>query len=378
MRWIGWLAAPCAALWIAAAAVLVLVAVILVWKMPRRQQEAPADPSAQLAAAQSSLDRGRIEEAIAAAEQVLAASPDNAAAQVLLAAARQKKAEKEIETLLMEAQSLRSQGNPEASLEVLARLLALDPSNEAALAVRSQIEGEMTASKSVSEQDSAVRQWLASADRLIAAGKLNEAKAELDKVARVRPDAPELKILRRRLATRAEETARLEKEKFEADQKQSQIEALRKQGDTLVKQGKYTEALAVLDQWIAAEPQSSQARDLRTRATQAQQAARAFESLMGERLYDEALKSVAQLEKINPTDPGIAEMRRRAEGRKASARAVFSVFRLGLAGKITLDDEPVGSEGEVENKTIAAGKHKLTVENSAGRQASRTLDFVDG
>jgi len=368
---------PKGALWIAAAVVVVLAAVIVVWKMPRRQQ-APPDPSAQLAAAQASLDSGMLDEAIAVAEQVIATYPDNAPAQALLVTARQRKTEKEIETLLMEAQSLRSQGSPHESLIVLAKLLTLDPANEAALTVRSQIEAELTASKSASEQDAAIRQWLAAAERLIAGGKLNEAKAELDKVARVRPAAPELKSLRRRMTTQTDETSRLEKEKFEAAQKRNQIEALHRQGDTLVRQGRYSEALAVLDQWIAAEPQNSQARDLQARASQAQQATKAFESLMAERLYDEALKSVAQLEKINPADPGIAEMRRRAEGRKASARAVLSIFRLGPAAKITLDDEPIGSEGEVDNRTIAAGRHKLTVENAAGRQASRTLDFVDG
>jgi len=344
---------PKGALWIAAAVVVVLAAVIVVWKMPRRQQ-APPDPSAQLAAAQASLDSGMLDEAIAVAEQVIATYPDNAPAQALLVTARQRKTEKEIETLLMEAQSLRSQGSPHESLIVLAKLLTLDPANEAALTVRSQIEAELTASKSASEQDAAIRQWLAAAKRLIAGGKLNEAKAELDKVARVRPAAPELKSLRRRMTTQTDETSRLEKEKFEAAQKRNQIEALHRQGDTLVRQGRYSEALAVLDQWIAAEPQNSQARDLQARASQAQQATKAFESLMAERLYDEALKSVAQLEKINPADPGIAEMRRRAEGRKASARAVLSIFRLGPAAKITLDDEPIGSEGEVDNRTIAA------------------------
>jgi hypothetical protein len=89
------------------------------------------------------------------------------------------------------------------------------------------------------------------------------------------------------------------------------------------------------------------------------------------------LKYVAELDKINASDPALADLRKRAEGRKASAKATISVFRLGAPAVITLDDESIGSDGEVDGKGLGIGRHKLAI-LFGGKQASRTTDFVDG
>ena len=44
------------------------------------------------------------------------------------------------------------------------------------------------------------------------------------------------------------------------------------------------------------------------------------------------------------------------------------VTKPGPAAKITLDDEPIGSEGEVEDKTIA-------MEHRIGTESPRTVEF---
>ncbi len=367
---------PKIALWIGIPALVIILGAVVFWQLPRTPH-AP-DYSGQLAAAQASMDRGLFDEAMAAAQQVLAASPGNPQAESIVAAAQKKKAEKETGTLLMEAQSLRAEGKMQESLDTLARLLAIDPANEAALAVRSQIETEMAASKSGAEQDATIKQWLASAESLLAAGKLAEAKAGLDRVARIRPDSPELKVLRRKLTVQTYEAGRQEKEKTDLAQKQSRIEDLSRQAETLFKQGKYTEALAVVDQWIAAVPQNTRAQSLQHQSAQAQQSLRSYEASMSQKLYDEALKAVSLLEKANPADPTIADLRKRAEGRKAAAKATISVYRLGPPCKLTLDDEQLGTEGEVEGKSIGVGRHKVTIENASGKQFSRTMEFVDG
>jgi hypothetical protein len=95
-------------------------------------------------------------------------------------------------------------------------------------------------------------------------------------------------------------------------------------------------------------------------------------------MYDEALKAVATLAKANPDDPNLADLRKRAEAHKAAARASIAVFRLGPPCKLMLDDEPVGTDGELETKSISIGSHKVTIENSAGRQTSRTMEYTDG
>ena len=285
---------------------------------------------------------------------------------------------REAETLLMEAQSLRSQGKLQESLDVMAKLLALDPTNEAALAVRSQTETELAATKSGAEQDTAIKKWLTNVESLLAAGKLAEAKAGLDRVARIRPDSPELKVLRKKQALQTYEAARQEKDKYDIAQKQSRILELSRQAEDFFKQGKYTEATAAAEQWLAAAPQNTRAQTLQHQSAQAQQSLHSYETSMSDRLYDEALKAVSLLEKTNPNDPAIADMRKRAEGRKAAARATISVYRLGSPCKLTLDDEPLGTDGEVEARSITIGRHKLAIQNSASQQASRTLEFVDG
>jgi tetratricopeptide (TPR) repeat protein/tRNA A-37 threonylcarbamoyl transferase component Bud32 len=366
---------PKALLWIGAVAIFAGLVAIAVWQLPKILR--PADPAARLAAAQSLLDKGLLDEAIQAAQQVLDAAPENAQARTLLENARKQKTAKEASLLLMEAQALRSSGKLQESLDTITKLLSLDPSNEPALSVRAQVESEMAASKSAAEQNVSIQGWLANANSLIAAGRPVEAKAELDKVARIRPDHPDLAPLRKKLATRTDLALQLEKDRAEQAQKQKRIDGLSAQADAHFKQGKYAEARAVIDQWIALAPQNPAAQALLNQTSQAMQHLRAFESALAEKTYDEALKAVAQLEKVNPADPAIAEMRQRAEGHKASARAVISIYRLGFPGVIAIDDEVVGNESELENRPVPIGRHKISVTIN-GKQISRTADFQDG
>lgn len=363
-------------LWGGVAVVLIIAAAILLvqFKFPRRTN----DISARIAAAQSDFDRGLLDETITAAQGILDAAPGNAQALSLLEAAKKQKAAKEVSTLLMEAQSLRSQGKSQEALDALARLLAIDPAHEAALSVKSQIESEIAATKSSADQDSAAKGWLANAGAFLSAGKLTEAKAELDKVARIRPGMPELAALRKQLAARTEEAARRDKQKGDLAQKQKQAEELSIKAEALFAQGKYGEASKVIEQWVLAAAQNSRAQSLQHQAQQALQSLKTYETRLGERAYDDALAAVAQVEKINPADPQIAELRKRAEERKAAARGTISVSRISRPGKLTLDGSAVGTDGELENKSIAIGRHKLAVEGSSGKQASLTIDVGEG
>jgi tetratricopeptide (TPR) repeat protein len=366
-------------LWICVAAAIVVGSVVLVRYY--RNSRRPADVRTQLSSAQASFDRGLYDEAIAAAQSVLDTAPGNTQALALIETAQKQKAQKEISTLLMEAQSLRSQGKLEESRSILDKLLSIDPANEAALSVRAQIESESAATKSGAEQDAAAQSWLANAGKLLAAGKLAEAKAELDKVARIRPDIPELKALRKQLASRSEEMARLDKldkQKLDADQKQKLVEELGSQAEILFEQAKYSEAAKAIDQWLASAPQNTRAQTLQRQTQQALQGLKAFETHFAGRQYDEALAAVAQLEKINPKDSQIGELRRRVEERKAAASATLSIYRMGRPGKLILDGAPVGADGELENKSIGIGRHKLEIENSAGKQAGSNLDLTEG
>ena len=117
----------------------------------------------------------------------------------------------------------------EEILQQLKQQPQLDPSLaknfiiELSNAVRSQIEAEISSHKSEGEQDQEIQIWLASANTRLAANKLAEAKSEIDKVQNLRPNAPELPSLRKRLAAKTAEADRNQKEQVLAGQKQKKL-----------------------------------------------------------------------------------------------------------------------------------------------------------
>ncbi len=283
----------------------------------------------------------------------------------------------------MEAQSQRAQNQPDECRNTLQKILQIDPANEPALAILSQLDADASSTKSREEQDIEIKKWLAEAAAYIGAGKLVEARAELAKVAQLRPDAPELPPLRRQIAVaaRAAEATKKQQKELEqaaAAQKAHRSAELGRKAEELFKQGKYGEAQVAVDQWLAEDPANGPAQALKNQAAEAAGATRAYETAVGGNNYDDALGAVTRLEKINPADPAIAELRKRVETRKASARATFSVYRLGDPGAVLLDDQPLGANGEVENRAIPVGRHKITVRTPRGHQSTLTRDFFEG
>lgn len=344
----------------------------LYWK--KIHAHAPAEIPEQLAAAKAAIDQRMFDKAIATAQQVLVTSPGNSQAQALLAEAQNKKKQMSFEVLLLEAQNLRTQNRIEESAKTIQKILDIDPTYEPALAARAQLEADVSTTKSKEEQDKVVSRWLANASSLLASDKLAEAKAELDKIARLRPDAPELSALSKRLT---EKTAEVSRQK-EVEQKQARINKLRRRAEELFKQGKYSEIPAIVGQWQAEAPQDNQPAALRAQAAQAANALKAYESAMAEKQYDEATSALSRLEKINASDPALSELRKYIESRKAAANATLTIYRLGEPAALALDDQSIGANGEVENRGIPIGKHKLVVKFSGGKQSSWTLDCLDG
>jgi hypothetical protein len=103
---------------------------------------------------------------------------------------------------------------------------------------------------------------------------------------------------------------------------------------------------------------------------------RAYEAASAANRYDDALAALARLAKANPSDPAAGELNKRMEARKASAKAVISIFRLGEAASLFLDDQLVGT-GDMENRSIRVGRHKIAIKTRRG-ETSLTRDFVDG
>jgi hypothetical protein len=347
-----------------------------------RPRPKPVDVSAQLAAARTSLDQKRYDAAMETAQRILDTSPGNADAAAILAEAQKNKKQTLIESLLMEAQTLRGQKQFAEAGQALQKIFDLDPSNGPALEVKNQIEADVSASKSSEEQDKLIKQWLDNAKALIAAGKLAEAKTEVAKIEQLRPNTPDLPAFRKQLKSMETKSSvaeldRKQKEQ-ESGQKQARLAEIRRRPSELVAQGKYTEAVDAIGEWLKEEPQNAQAHALKSQVDEALRSLKAFESALSEKRYEEALNAAAALQKINPSDPRIADWKRRVEDSRASAKATLSVYRLGEAAPLALDDQPLGANGEVEGKTIPIGKHKLSVKNAQGKQSIINVEFLDG
>jgi tetratricopeptide (TPR) repeat protein len=332
----------------------------------------------QLASARASIEQRMYDKAIETLRAVLQDSPDNAEAQALLAEAAKLKQAIELGNRLIEAQNQKAQGLLEEARQTLQKILEIDPAYQPAREVLAQLEAETSASKSQEVQDADIATWAKKATALMNAGKLEEAKLELDKIEKVRPAAPQLVSLRRLYQSKAAEAARRQREQFELGQKQARLAEQGRKANDFFKEGKYSEVLPLLDQSIAEDPQNSEALALRRQTDEAISAHTAFKAAMSVKSYDEALRAVTRLENVNPSDPGISEMRKGATTRKAAARATITIFRLAEAGTLLLDDQPLpATGGEIEKYEIRAGSHKLGVRNSR-RTFTTTRDFFDG
>ncbi len=361
-----------------AAGVFVAVALVLgSWFLSRHKNAAP-DPTVRLAEARTYLEQKKYDQAIGIARDVLISSPGNKQAEALLADAEKQKRQAVIEVYMQEAARLLQQSQLAESDNTLQKVLDIDPSYQPALSLRSEIQALISSSKSKEDQDRTIKEWAQNAETLLAAGKLPEARSEIDKIEKLRPDAAELPALRKRLSARGAELERGKEEQAEVAKKRNRMGDLSQKASELFRQGKYAESQGVLDQWLNEAPADAQAQNLRSQANEALRSLRIYESSLGAKQYDAALQALSRLERINPADPTLGDRRKRAEASKAAAKATFSVYRLGEPGVLTLDSQHIGTNGEVEGEVVKAGPHKLTVEGAGGKEGSISLEFIDG
>ncbi len=367
-------------IWSAAGLALIIVTVTAYFWLRRAPAPQPAaGTDTQLAEARAELDRKNYDGAMGTLRSIIAAAPDNSAARELLADAERMKAADMLDSLLIEAQALKSQDRLDESLTVLDRILQLDPSNAAATAVRAEIEERLAAPEPSSQDPAAVvRKRVERATALLAGDKLSEAKAEIDRIARMAPATPELATLRAQLQEKSDAFDRKEQEASLAAERRQRLEELARRAGESFRGGRYREAQGILDQWLALAPQDAGAQALRQQMTAASQSLRTYELAMNQKQYDEALRALSQLEKVNPSDPAIAELRKRTDARKASARATLTVLRLREPATLLLDGKPAGENGEISSLSITTGGHTITVRNSQGKQFEKALEFVDG
>jgi hypothetical protein len=146
----------------------------------------------------------------------------------------------------------------------------------------------------------------------------------------------------------------------------------------LFSKGSYSDAGSILNLWMGEFPGSARALEYRSRMEEIRRGLKACTLAMAESRYQDALNVLEGVEKINPTDPGLSELRKQIDAGIAAARATLTVNRLGAKANILLDGRPIGSEGEIANEKIGIGYHTLVIENDAGIVASRSQEFFEG
>jgi serine/threonine protein kinase/tetratricopeptide (TPR) repeat protein len=285
--------------------------------------------------------------------------------------------------LLEEAQVLRAVGRRDESKVFLNRLLELYPAYQPAIDELSRLEVETSPPKDKDEAipSPTVQKLLTSAASAIRTGKLPKAKADLDKADQLQPGLAEVGTLRKRLEAKNAEAAQTlarEQAKQEAAQKQKAAESLTRRTEDLYRQAKYDEALAILEEQLSQDPQWLHAQDLLNRTLDLQRNLKAYDAALNAGKHADALSALEKVERINPSDPNLPSLRKRAEVRPAQGSAALSLYPLGEAASLMVDDQPAGANGELINQTVSAGRHRITARNGLGLEVALVHDFFNG
>jgi serine/threonine protein kinase len=301
---------PRGLLW--AGAVIILAVLIGGFFILRRNFTAQSDVDAQLASARSMIQQKQYDSAIDLLRQISAAEPANTEVQTLLGDAQRQK---EIAGLFDQARDLTGQNRFEEAKVVYDRLLQLDPANSQAAELRRGLESP-NAPPPVTEPDPqfALQSSLAEIQALITADKLPEAQARLDKAMAANPKDPKGLALRKDILARMEAARRQALKQKESLEASERLAGLERQAETLFREGKYAQLPTTLDEWLLADPQSARALRLREQLKELQVQQQRFESAAKSRNPDEGLNALQQIERLNPSDPRLAELRQRLAG----------------------------------------------------------------
>jgi serine/threonine protein kinase len=240
---------------------------------------------------------------------------------------------------------------------------------------REQAEGSEGAIQGKSSS-SLLQSQIAGITALIGSGKLQLARSEIDRLRQAYPGALEIQALQRQWQS---ENSRQE----QAVKRDEQLKTVKKEDGwnrqlaELFSGGKYNEAAGALSLWLADNPGSVQAHDLSVKLNEIQRGLRLCNAAVSESRYQESLNILGGLERINPSDQGFSEMRQEIEAKRAVAKSILTVHRLGAKAAILLDGKPLGTEGEVANEMVAIGIHTIAVGNDAGPIVSRNHEFLE-
>ena len=259
--------------------------------------KAAAERDAKIAQARKYIDDGKYDQAISTLNTVLRADPNDQEAKDLLAEARQKQAEEkakaEHDAKIAQARKYIDQGKYDEAISLLNGLLRTDPYDYEA----QDLLEEAQQKKALAEGEKERAAKKAQAARLIAQGKYDDAIALLEDVLAEDPyDAEAQEMLDQAKQKKAEEFAKVR-------------DATLAQARKLIDQGKYDEAIDILNGVLDIDPYDSEAQDLLDEAIAKKAAIEAekdrvnkialAKKLIDEGKYDEAIEVLDDLVKKN-------------------------------------------------------------------------------
>ncbi|MBN1567369.1 MAG: protein kinase [Acidobacteria bacterium] len=228
--------------------------------------------------------------------------------------------------------------------------------------------------------DAPPRELVSRISRLITSGKLELARAEIDRLQRDYPLAPQGAQLRRQWdaknSAEMQERKRKEDEQLSATRQQKE-DAWNRDLGALLARGQYAEANSAVNRWLAEDPGSVKARENSLKIAEIQRNLSIYASALAESRYPEALAALNSAERLNPSDTKFADLRRQLETRRAAAKASLTVYRLGPKAILSLDGRPIGSDGEIENESIPIGNHTLAIESGGSVITSRRQEYLE-
>ena len=283
--------------------------------------------------------------------------------------------------LLEEAEILHAVGRRQEARTFLLRLLELYPNYAPAKEELEQIKTELSAPSDQDNQIPPIQKLLGSASSAIKSGNLQKAKTDLDAVEQLQPGSPEVAQLRKSLEAKRTELAQSAARDQEAQltaKQQKDSEALALRAGELYRQGRYDDALAAVDEHLARYPTSTQIQEIRNQTVEVKQNLKSYETAVSAGKSADAQAAIDKIEQINPADPDLAAMRKRAESLAVSGSATLSVYPIAEPAILLLDDRPVGAGGELVNQPIPAGKHKLAARNGNSQGVEIVHEFTNG
>jgi len=341
----------------------------------------PPGPSPALggliAAARAGLDQGKYDEALRILSQIPENTPWSTAAHDLRDRVEQ---DRTAELLMSEARRLKDGGRLDESRLLARRVLELQPDSRSAQSLLSELETASLADSMRQEERAAAEASLALASTLIRRGKLDQARAEIDKAERYAGELPDLAEVQEQWQARRAALERTPAHNLPAPAPAASAELERtfaRDAEDQFRRGEYDRTLETLGQWLAHSPSNQAAQVLRGRTNQLKGHLSAYESALRAKNYDLALVELARAGQINPDHPRLSELRSQVEARREAARASLTVYRLGDPGTILFDGRAIGPAGEVQDLPVPTGSHSLTIRYPNGRESSQIQHFEE-